>query len=304
VSDAPPGWSSNPSGWRQRVPLVLWSLAGFSIALYLTLFQTGVLRDVWEPFFGEGSRKVLRSQVSYLLPVPDAALGAFGYLFDAATGAVGGTRRWRSMPWMVLLFGLAAGPLGLAGVLLVVLQPTTAGGWCALCILSAVISVGLISPSLDEALASLQYLKRERARGRSAWKAFWGKGGEEVRSPAPVGGPPMRPLLESAALAVGVWLTAAPQVLGYGGAGRLNDWVLGPVAASVALMACWEFMRPLRRFNALLGLWFLAASFLFHLPGPGRVNALLCGLLLLGLSTPRVRHRPELYGGGWSSLRR
>jgi hypothetical protein len=42
-----------------------------------------VFTRVWEPFFGEGSRVILTSSVSRLLPVPDAALGAFGYLLDA-----------------------------------------------------------------------------------------------------------------------------------------------------------------------------------------------------------------------------
>jgi len=32
----------------------------------------------------------------------------------------------------------------------------------------------MIGPALDELLASLQHIKRERQRGRSAWQAFWG----------------------------------------------------------------------------------------------------------------------------------
>jgi hypothetical protein len=34
----------------------------------------------------------------------------------------------------------------------------------------------MIGPAMDEILASLQYLKREHARGSSLWDAFWGKG--------------------------------------------------------------------------------------------------------------------------------
>jgi hypothetical protein len=51
------------------------ALVGFAMAAYLTLFQLGVLDSVWEPFFGDGSRTVLTSGISRLLPVPDAALG-------------------------------------------------------------------------------------------------------------------------------------------------------------------------------------------------------------------------------------
>ena len=57
-----------------------------------------MLDTVFEPFFGDGSRTVLSSRLSYLLPVPDATLGAASYLLDAVTGAIGGRRRWRAMP--------------------------------------------------------------------------------------------------------------------------------------------------------------------------------------------------------------
>jgi hypothetical protein len=111
------------------------------------------------------------------LPVTDAALGAFGYLLDAVTGLIGGRARWRAMPWMVILFGVAVGPLGAVSVLLVILQPILFDSWCTLCLASAVISVGMIGPAMDEVLASLQHVRREQRQGRSAWRAFWGLGG-------------------------------------------------------------------------------------------------------------------------------
>jgi len=135
-----------------------------------------VLGTVWEPFFGDGSEVILNSSISYLLPIPDAALGAAGYLLDAATGAAGGTDRWRRMPWLVILFGVAVGPLGAASILLVILQPVAYSAFCTLCLASAVISVVMIGPAMDEVLASAQHLRRVRDRGDSVWKAFWGVG--------------------------------------------------------------------------------------------------------------------------------
>jgi hypothetical protein len=151
----PPGWDYTPSSWPQRLPIVGLALLGFGIATYLALYQYGVFPTVWEPFFGEGSRVVLHSRVSYLveeyvgLPITDAALGAFGYLLDAVTGLVGGRARWRTMPWMVILFGLAVGPLGAISILLVIFQPVLFDSWCTLCLASAVISVGMIGPAMD-----------------------------------------------------------------------------------------------------------------------------------------------------------
>ena len=175
--DTPPGWSYNPASWGQRLPLVGLAAVGFVIAGYLALYQFGVFPTVWDPVFGGGSEIVLNSSVAKdtqrTLGLSDAALGALGYLADAVTGIIGSTRRWRTMPWLVLLFGLFVGPLGAVSVLLVILQPFV-GGWCFLCLVTAVISVVMIGPAMDEVLASLQYLQAERRAGRSLWRAFWG----------------------------------------------------------------------------------------------------------------------------------
>lgn len=172
----PPDWSVNPSSWSQRLPIVGLALVGFGIATYLTLFQLNVIATVWEPFFGRGSRTILTSSISRVLPIPDAALGAFGYLLDAVTGVIGGRERWRTMPWIVVIFGLAVGPLGAVSIMLVVFQPVLLDAWCTLCLASAVVSVLMIGPAMDELLASLQHLKRECIRGNSLWRAFWGLG--------------------------------------------------------------------------------------------------------------------------------
>lgn len=78
------------------------------------------------------------------------------------------------MPWMVIVFGVAVGPLGAISILLVISQPVFLNAWCSLCLLTAVISVVMISPAMDEMLASLQYLQRVKRNGLSVWKAFWG----------------------------------------------------------------------------------------------------------------------------------
>lgn len=170
----PPAWDYNPSSWRERIPLVIIASIGFFIAIYLALYQLKVLDSVWDPFFGDGTERVLTSKVSQAFPIPDALLGAFGYLVDVVSGIVGGVNRWKTMPWIVIIFGVAVGPLGLVSILLVISQPVFVGAWCTLCLTSAVISVMMISPAMDEFLASLQYLQRVRRRGLSTWQAFWG----------------------------------------------------------------------------------------------------------------------------------
>ncbi|HEV8541766.1 MAG TPA: vitamin K epoxide reductase family protein, partial [Verrucomicrobiae bacterium] len=100
--ELPPGWSYNPSRWRHRLPLVLAACVGLAIALYLTAYQMRWIKRVEDPFFGYGSDIVLNSPLSTLLPIPDAALGALGYFVDVAAGLIGGSLRWKTLPWMVL----------------------------------------------------------------------------------------------------------------------------------------------------------------------------------------------------------
>lgn len=190
--DHPPCWGYNPSSWIQRWPIAALAIVGFAIAMYLSLYQWRTFDHVFEPFFGDDSRKILRESVvsresERYFGVPDAFLGALSYLADAVAAIVGGTRRWRTMPWIVILFGIFVGPLGAVSVVLVILQPILAG-WCTLCLITAAISVAMIGPSMDEVLASLQHLKREKLEGRSVWAAFWGlHATEEVRELTGVG---------------------------------------------------------------------------------------------------------------------
>jgi uncharacterized membrane protein len=171
----PPGWNYNPSVWKRRMPIVAAASIGFLIALYMGLFQVNVIPVVWEPFFGDGSREVLTSDISYALPIPDSLLGAIVYLIDVITGSVGGSDRWRTKPWIVFAFGIAIGPLGLVSLALVILQPLAIGAWCTLCLFTALISIMMIGPAMDEVLASLQLMKRAKMEGVSLWDVLWGK---------------------------------------------------------------------------------------------------------------------------------
>jgi len=154
--------------------MLVLAFVGFGVATYLALYQVGFFPSVWEPFFGNGSQIILHSSLSRLLPIPDAALGACGYALEILSGVIGGQGRWRTTPWIVLLFGLVVGLLGLGSVLLLIAQPVLFHAWCTLCLISALISICLVGLAKDEVLASLQHLKREHARGQSWWRVCWG----------------------------------------------------------------------------------------------------------------------------------
>lgn len=156
----PARFAFNPSEWRWRSPVPTLGVAGFCIASYLALYQWGVLRTVWEPFFGNGSERVLHSFISRLLPVPDAFLGALGYVADIVTGSLGGNVRWRRWPWIVLIYGATVTMVGVIALALALLQPLLFHAGCTLCLVSAVLSLSIVYFARHEVLASFHYLRR------------------------------------------------------------------------------------------------------------------------------------------------
>ncbi len=123
---------------------------GLVVSLYLAAFQLRLIHSVWDPFFEDGSERVLTSVLSRLLPIPDAALGALLYAADgvlAALVALGVAHR-RALARALAGLGLAG---AVTGIGLAILQPITAGTFCTLCLGSSLISVGLGAGALAEA---------------------------------------------------------------------------------------------------------------------------------------------------------
>jgi hypothetical protein len=304
--EKPPGWSYNPSAWSERMPVLVLALAGFGIATYLGLYQLNVVPEIWEPFFGKGSYHILKeSSIANLLPVPDAVLGAIVYLLDAAAGAIGGSGRWHTMPWIVLLLGVMAAGLALGGVLLAIFQPVLFHAYCTLCLGSAACSIFMVGFVMAEVLAALQFLKREREQGCSAWRAL---GGKPLRhgvngwpgTAAPEGrGKSLVALVVSASL--GIWLMADPAILAYTGSASTIDHVVGPIVAACSIIALHEVGRPLCRVNQVIGLWLLLAPWALGYGFAPFFNSTVVGLLLISCAVVRGTSRERL-GGGWSAL--
>ncbi len=322
----PPGWDYNPATWPQRIPIIGLALLGGVVAFYLTLFQWNVVRSIWEPFFSggpdhqNGSVKILKSTTSELFPWPftDGFLGTLGYVGDAVFGIFGGTQRWRTMPWVVIVFGILVGPLGAVSIGLVITQPLAYSTFCTLCVVTAIISVLMIGPAMDEMLASLQYLKLVRERGLPFWRYFWGRGQQEYLDDPllpkhPPAKAPERKRLRNLAIAAqitvavaGVYLMAAPAIWGYAGAPEKIDRFIGPLVASFATMAAWEILRGLRWVNVGLA---LALAALALSPWPWRhsgevmISDVVCAGVIIGLSIVKYP-RHQRYGGGWRRLLR
>jgi hypothetical protein len=305
--DVPPGWSYNPSTWLQRAPIILLAAVGFFASRYMAAYQLGHISTAWDPFFGDGTRRVLESDVSKMFPISDAGLGAISYMLEVLMGFMGDKARWRTMPWMVTFFGILVIPLGVVSIVLIILQPLAVGAWCSLCLLAGLAMLAMVPATLDEVVAMIQFLIQARREGKPFWRTFWKggitEGGREDARLTPFDW--SRPLtmfwhwltsiwhlLTGAAL--GVWLMFAPAVFGTQGGAADSDHLVGALVVTFAVIAMAEVGRPLRFINILFGAWLVVAPWVLSgFAATAMWNEIVVGLALILLSLPRGKVRGQ-----------
>ncbi len=332
----PPGWSYNPSSWPQRWIMIVTGFAGFVVSRYLAAFQLGYLGRAWDPFFGDGTREVLNSDMSHMWPISDGGLGAISYTFEFLMGFMGSPSRWRTMPWMVTFFGILVIPLGLTHIILVMSQPVVVGQWCTMCLLAAAIMLPMIPLEVDEVVAMGQHLrdaKRRGDRGGSLWKIFW-KGGSSEGSTKDNRSPDLAKLPETPwavfrasvwgmsvpwtlllASVLGIWMMAQPAVFGNAGeaAARIfgsDDFAVttadvlhigGAFVLTVAVISMGEVVRAMRWLILPAGLVVAVAPWLAGGEQvAGNIVASVTGFAVAALAVPRGQ-KAERYAG-WDRL--
>jgi len=309
--EIPPGWTYNPSTWHQRAPMISLALVGWFISRYLAAVQFGYIPAAWEPFFGEGTQKVLHSEMSQMWPISDAGLGAVAYTIEMLMGWMGATTRWRTMPWMVLFFFILVVPLGLVHIVLVISQPVVVGYWCTLCLAAAFVMLCMIPFAVDEVIAMGQFMVASVRQGKPFWRTFWVgdtiDGGDQDRRTPRYGSPvlSMAPamawgvtapwnLIASALL--GLWLMLSPAVFGIEKTAADSDHLVGALVVTVAVIVMAEVVRAGRFLNVLLGAWTIAAPWLLTgATTPAKWSHVIVGAAIVMLSIPRGPTR-EKYG--------
>jgi uncharacterized membrane protein len=311
-ADIPPGWSYNPSTWLQRAPIILLATVGFLASRYMAALQLGHITTAWDPFFGDGTRRVLTSDVSKMFPISDAGLGAVSYLVEILMGFMGDRARWRTMPWMVTFFGILVVPLGTVSVVLIILQPLSVGAWCSLCLLAGMAMLWMVPATLDEVVAMIQFMIRAKREGKPMWRTFWLGGVVEGERDdrltpfdwsRPVSSMTL-PWLASnwnllVSIGLGGWLLFAPAVLGAVGRASDSDRLTGALVITFTAIAVAEVGRPVRFLNILFGGWLVVAPFLLSGYAPAAfVNVIVTGFALIILSFPLGKTRGRY--GSWN----
>jgi hypothetical protein len=319
--EVPPGWSYNPSSWPQRWIMIATGFAGFVVSRYLAAFQLGYIDFVWDPFFGESSKQVLNSSMSQSLPVSDGGLGALAYTFEFLMGFMGGTSRWRTMPWMVTFFGILVIPLGLVHIFLVISQPLTVGAWCTFCLLAASIMLPMIPLEIDEVIAMGQHIKASMKRGEKFWPVFWLGGSSDERNTdkrtpdimeipnqftkvfkASLWGMSAPWTLIITAL-FGIFIMSAPGIFGIGIQDSLADvnHLCGALVIVISVISMGEVVRTIRFLNIIVALALIIISWLtgdaFYLLKS--IDSVI-GILIIFLSVPRGAIREDY--SSWNSM--
>lgn len=112
----------------------------------------------------------------------DSAIFVFNRL-EILTGIVGSRMRWRTMPWLVVLFGLMIAPLGITSIVFIIIQLVIIGTWSTIALIGGAAVLLQIPYSLDELLASLQFLRRRQKAGQNWLRVlFVGDTGEEPKA--------------------------------------------------------------------------------------------------------------------------
>jgi nucleoside-diphosphate-sugar epimerase len=315
----PAGWSYNPSSWTQRLPIIVLALIGLIVARYLTAYQLGQVDGVWEPFFPgladdpskNGTEAVITSAVSEAFPIPDAALGGYTYALEIVTGIVGSRARWRTMPWLVFLFGLMIVPLSIVSISFVIIQPIVIGTWATLTLVAAAAMLIQVPYAVDELVATLQFVHRRAKTGQSWLRVFLfgdaDKAGriddrdEFDRAPGAIardmfaGGVNLPWNLAAAAL-IGGSLLFTRLTLGAEGSMADADHAMGFVILTVVSLAAAEIVRITRYLLVPCGIAVALSPLLVGADTPHLIANILAGGAVAVLA---LRRGPisERYGG-------
>ena len=327
--EIPPGWSYNPSAWTQRLPIILMALFGLYVSRYLAGYQLGHIPAVWDPFFAgsstdpqNGTEEVITSAVSKAFPVSDAALGGYTYILEILTGLVGARMRWRTMPWLVVLFGLMIAPLGITSIFFIIIQPIVIGTWSIVALAGAAAVLIQIPYSLDELIATLQFLRRRSRAGQSWLRVLFVGDTDEMPESSKAQGTKSTPVaadeFDRPAMAVlkdtltggvnlpwnlalmaaiGLLLMFSRVTLGLDGNMAHVHHVVGALAMTVVSVAAAEVARATRFINVLLGLALAASPFIIETSGLAMLASVVLGLLLATLSFPKGKIKATY--GNW-----
>jgi hypothetical protein len=210
-------------------------------------------------------------------------------------------------------------PLGITSIFFIIIQPLVIGTWSTIALIGAAAVLIQIPYSLDELLATLQFLRRRAKAGQNWLRVLFFGGTDETRatsnaepigdefeqSPGGVikhmlGGGVSLPWNLALAAIIGLSLLFTRITLGAEGSLANAHHVIGSLVLTVVSIAAAEVARPVRYLNVPLGAVLMAAPFMFGAGMTSTVVSIFLGAALVVLSIRRGAIQ-ERYGN-WNRL--
>lgn len=95
---------------------------------------------------------------------------------------------------------------------------------------------------------------------------------------------------------------ASPGLLAYNESGSNSNYIVGPIVATFAIVACWEATNVVRKFNYPCGAWLIVAPWILGYDNTSTIiNDMACGISILILASLSMKIEKS-YGGGWTML--
>ena len=224
------------------------------------------------------------------------------------------------MPWLVVLFGLMIAPLGITSIVFVIIQPIVIGTWSIVALIGAAAILVQIPYSLDELIATLQFVRRRMQAGRNGLTVFFR--GDTDTMPADSSATPtvvdefnQRPAVVLRNMMAGgvnlPWNLGLAALIGLallftrlwpGVDGNLAHahHLIGSLVLTVVSIAAAEVARPARWLNLVLGAALIASPFLFAGDMTALLLSVVAGAALMALSIRRGPVRSHY--GSWDQM--
>lgn len=101
---------------------------------------------------------------------------------------------------------------------------------------------------------------------------------------------------------IGIWLMAAPQLLGHHHVPAINIHIAGPLITTFSVIALYQCTRKVGNINLFIGFWLILSPWLLNYSNEASIiNDMISGFVVMVLA-PIQRRQTRSFGGGWSAL--
>jgi uncharacterized membrane protein len=147
---------------RNRRAVIAASLVGIASMTAVTLLQTGVVKHLPDPPFGNfDSDRVNSSDTAYRFGLPDGPVSLASLALNIPLAAYGGADRPRKYPWLSIFAAGKAAAEAVAASWYFYQMPAKEKAWCGYCIAGALSNLAIAALTIPEAREAIAVLSNK-----------------------------------------------------------------------------------------------------------------------------------------------